>query len=333
MLLQEFELVNGKRLVRHFDERLRNRLGDRPQPRGQTSRKNGNRKAHASRTFVPSKSKRNRTSSRPALHIARTEPSMVLRVEQEEAAAAGPDQLAPERSVLESQLVPLVDVRVAHAAGAPLLLLPLLVHQRAEAAECRPSSSASRERSPSSFTSWRLASISGIVFLAALLLVGQDAAGASREAGEEQQQVVLEIEQRVHRHAKRLGLDAAVAVEREAGHAAKRRDVLVLLPDRLGEAVDLDVARQFGEFVRMEETAPVRVERLQERRGEAPRRSESRSRRDVGERRDLDLRRSEVEFAKRLADQAMLHVVDALDVLQLEYFRKMPWMNGRVTVT
>ena len=70
VLLQEFELVNGKRLVRHFDERFRNSLGNRPESRGQTSGKHGDRKAHASSTFVPSKSKRNRTSSRPALHMA-----------------------------------------------------------------------------------------------------------------------------------------------------------------------------------------------------------------------------------------------------------------------
>ena len=135
--------------------------------------------------------------------------------------------------------------------------------------------------------------------------------GAPREAGEEQQQVVLEIEQRVHRHAERLGLHAAVAVESKAGHAAERRDVLILLPNRLGEAVDLDVARQLGELVGMEQTAPVRVERFQQRRREAARRAETRSCRNVGECRDLDLRRPEVELAKRLANEPVLHVVDA----------------------
>ena len=48
----------------------------------------------------------------------------------------------------------------------------------------------------------------------------------------------------------RLGLDAAVGIEREASDAAVRRDVLVLLADRLAEAVDLDVARQLGQLVR-----------------------------------------------------------------------------------
>ena len=76
---------------------------------------------------------------------------MILGVEHQEAAAAGADQLAADRAVLPPELVPLVDLRVAHAAGAPLLVLPVLVHQLAEGGRVA-GSSASRLRRPSSFT-------------------------------------------------------------------------------------------------------------------------------------------------------------------------------------
>ena len=68
--LQQLDLVHGERPAGHLDERLRDRLGDGPQPRGQAAGENRDRQAHANRTFVPSKSKRKRTSSRPALPIA-----------------------------------------------------------------------------------------------------------------------------------------------------------------------------------------------------------------------------------------------------------------------
>jgi hypothetical protein len=43
-------------------------------------------------------------------------------------------------------------------------------------------------------------------------------------------------------------LDRAVAVKGETGDAAERRDVLILLADRLLEPLDLDVARLLGEL-------------------------------------------------------------------------------------
>ena len=64
------ELVLDERPAGNLDERFRDRLGHRTQARGEPAGKNRDRKAHAKRTFVPSKSKRNRTSSRPALAIA-----------------------------------------------------------------------------------------------------------------------------------------------------------------------------------------------------------------------------------------------------------------------
>ena len=68
--LQHLGLVLGKRPARDLDQRFRDRLGDGPQPGGQSAGENCNRQVHASRTLVPSKSNRKRTSSSPALAIA-----------------------------------------------------------------------------------------------------------------------------------------------------------------------------------------------------------------------------------------------------------------------
>src|SRR4051812_21658894 len=54
---------------------------------------------------------------------------LVLGVEHQEAAAARPHQLAPERAVIHAEAVQPVDVVVAGAAGPPLLLLPLFAEQ------------------------------------------------------------------------------------------------------------------------------------------------------------------------------------------------------------
>ena len=67
----------------------------------------------------------------------------------------------------------------------------------------------------------------------------------------------------------------------------------------------------------MQQAPPVRVERLQQRRGEAAGRAEPGAGRDVGQRGDLDLRRPEPEHPDRLADDRVLHLVDRVDVLEL----------------
>ena len=86
-------------------------------------------------------------------------------------------------------------------------------------------------------------------------------------------------------------------MEREAGDAAVGGDVLILLADRLAEPVDLDLAGQLGQLAGMQQPPAVRVERLEQRRGEAARRAEPGAGRNVGQRRDLDLRRPEAEHA------------------------------------
>ena len=73
-----------------------------------------------------------------------------------------------------------------------------------------------------------------LVFLFALgVLLFQNAGGRARIAREKQQQVVLQIVQRLLRDLQRPRFDFAVGVKAETRDAAERGDVLVLFSDRL----------------------------------------------------------------------------------------------------
>src|SRR5262249_12659302 len=63
------------------------------------------------------------------------QPGLVGGVKHQDAPPARPDELAADRPVLEREVVPAVDVGVRHLIGAPLLVLPVLVHDLAEADE------------------------------------------------------------------------------------------------------------------------------------------------------------------------------------------------------
>jgi len=67
---QPLQLVLGERAPADVDQRFWDAGRDRAEARGQPAGKDGHRHAHANSTFVPSKSNRNRISSRPAAAIA-----------------------------------------------------------------------------------------------------------------------------------------------------------------------------------------------------------------------------------------------------------------------
>src|SRR5262249_13240748 len=67
---QKLKLVFCERTTRNLKERFGDVLRHRPQPCCETAGKNGHRIHHENRILVPSKSKRKRTSSRPAVAIA-----------------------------------------------------------------------------------------------------------------------------------------------------------------------------------------------------------------------------------------------------------------------
>src|SRR5258706_9654724 len=152
------------------------------------------------------------------------------------------------------------------------------------------------------------------------MLIFQDVARAAREASENQHQVVFEPVQQFHVELQRPGYDAVVGVEVEAGHAAVRGDIGILFPDRLAKLVHLDITRQLRELRGMQHVAAVRVERLQQRWREAPRRSETSARRDVGERCDLDLRAFELQQTERFTNDRMPDLLDTIDSLELRVF-------------
>src|SRR5262245_16288334 len=110
-------------------------------------------------------------------------------------------------------------------------------------------------------------------------------------------------------------------MEREAREAAEGRDVLVLLADRLAEAVDLDVACLLGEILREHRATLVGVKGLQERRGEASRGSEARPRRYVGHAGELEVL-LDPDQLESLPNDRMLDVVDAVDELQLRVLQE-----------
>src|SRR5439155_24120691 len=72
---QQAQLVGDKRLPIHLDQGFGDGLRQRPQPHRQASRQNRYRQQPAAHdwatTFVPSKSKRKRTSCKPASRMAR----------------------------------------------------------------------------------------------------------------------------------------------------------------------------------------------------------------------------------------------------------------------
>src|ERR1051326_5407979 len=212
---------------------------------------------------------------------------LILGIKHQTPAAARSDELAAERAVAQPELVPLVDVRVAHPLRAPLLVLPMLVHERAERAAV-----AFLERAPTA-----LAELLDVVqfidhlrieLFGALFLIAQQRPRRAREAGEEEEEVVLEVVERLNADRTRPRLYGAAAMEVEAGDAAVRGDVLVLLADRLAQAVDLDLAGQPRHFARMQQPLAVLVERADERRGEAARGAEAGAGGEIGERGDFD---------------------------------------------
>ena len=134
-----------------------------------------------------------------------------------------------------------------------------------------------------------------VALLGARVLVLKDAAGVAREAGEEEKQVVLEVEHRVHADGERRCRHRVVRVEGEAGHAAYGCDILVLLADWFAKPVDFDVAGEFGQLHLIEMAAAMGVERLKQGGREAAGASQAGSGRNVGERCDFDLRSLEAQ--------------------------------------
>src|ERR1051326_4840983 len=97
-----------------------------------------------------------------------------------------------------------------------------------------------------------------------VVLVLEDRGGVARIAGEEQEKVILQIIQVLRIQVERTRVDAVVAIELEAGDAAKRGNILILFSDRLAQAIDLDVARLLGKLARMNQLLAMNIQRSEE---------------------------------------------------------------------
>src|SRR5262249_15408064 len=115
--------------------------------------------------------------------------------------------------------------------------------------------------------------------------------------GEKEKEIVLQGVARLLVHGEGRRVDRAIPAEGEAGQAAESGDVLVLLADRLAEAVHLDLTGMLRELVRMDGVAPIGVQRAEKRGGEAARGAKTGARGNIGKRGDLDLRRAALELA------------------------------------
>jgi len=153
------------------------------------------------------------------------------------------------------------------------------------------------------------------------ILIFQDCARAAGETGEEKQQVVFEIEHRVHAERQRLRDDLVLAREGEARDASICGDVLILLPDGLSQPVDLDMARQLGELTRMNQTLAVRIQRFKQCGRETARRAEPGTGGDIRQRGDFDLRRFEIHQPHRFPDDRMLDLFRVAHFFELCIFQ------------
>src|SRR6478672_2161741 len=95
---------------------------------------------------------------------------------------------------------------------------------------------------------------------------------------------------------KRGCLDQTIALEREAGNAAKCRDILILLAYRFFQFIDFNGAGLLGKFARMNNATRMRMERAEQSCSEASRRAKSGAGRDISERGDFNLHWVELEL-------------------------------------
>ena len=161
---------------------------------------------------------------RPAFLRAAPELGLLFGVEEQEPAAARANQLAPDGAVRESEIVPAVDIRVAHRARALLLVQPVLVH---DLAVCGQVSGLDRLAGAVAQLAHAVEIVDHllVVALAPIILLLEHRRRRSIVAGRHHDQVVLEEIDRFFAHVQRLCVDGPVGPKLECRDAAVRGDV------------------------------------------------------------------------------------------------------------
>src|SRR5277367_483619 len=105
----------------------------------------------------------------------------------------------------------------------------------------------------------------GIVLLGPGVLVPKNLGCRSGISREEDQDIVGQRVARILVERKWLRINRPVTMEREAGYAAERSDVLILLADRFFQQVDLDMTGLFRQLARVNNAARLGVQRPKQR--------------------------------------------------------------------
>ena len=128
----------------------------------------------------PANSKSNGSSVAPAAAIAWRVSLGSRRVDEQEAAAAGADELAADRAAAARERVERVDALVGHARRALALVLPVLVHQLGVATRGRRTQQRRGCGGPSPWCGGGSRASPSSPVVGALVLVGQDRGRAAR---------------------------------------------------------------------------------------------------------------------------------------------------------
>ena len=238
--------------------------------------------------------------------------ALVFGIEHEKAAAAGSDQLSAQGAAFHCALIALVDLGVRHVGRAALLVLPMLVQQLAKLTRASRLQRLQAAQ-PEVLYVVQILDHAGILPPCLGILLAEDHGRATRITGEKQDEAVFKVMKRFGRGVQRPRLHAVIAIELKTGHAAERRNILILLADRLGKTVDLDVARPLGKLFWVDELPAVGIERFEQRGGETAGGSQPGPCRNVGHGRDLERTPIQTNHLERFSYDRMLQLVDGLD--------------------
>ena len=244
------------------------------------------------------------------------QPGLIGSIEHKESAAPSSDELAADRAAGSREFVPFVNFRIADSRRAPSLLFPVFIHQLGDFSPLPPLKGALRAQTQL-LDLMHTGQHGSIVLLAFLILVLEDRRGRPRVPGEKNHQIVFQIVERFRRKPQRLGFHPAILPEIETSDASESGNVLILLADRLPQAIDFDLASLRRQLIGMHQVFAQSMQSLEQRRGKASRGSQARAGRNVRHAGDFEVKLFDSHQLQGFAEDGMLDLVDFFDVLEL----------------